>query len=82
MPKKELIKKSKAKKEVQWEELQQCCINYKKILFVDVDNVTSKQISVLRQDLRKIDARVFMGKNVSRTRQNELRILTVYDRLT
>jgi len=48
---------------VQWEQLQQYCINYKKVLFVDVNNVTSKQISELRRDLRAIDAHVFMGKN-------------------
>jgi ribosomal protein L10 len=34
-------------------------------MFVDVDNVTSKQIAVLRSQLRTIDAQVFMGKNVS-----------------
>ena len=65
MPQKHLVKKSKAQKEVQWEQLQQYCINYKKVLFVDVNNVTSKQISELRRDLRPIDAHVFMGKNVS-----------------
>ncbi len=66
MPKRTCVKKTKVAKGVQWEELQNLCCKYNKILFVDVDNVTSKQISVLRRDLRAINAHVFMGKNVSR----------------
>jgi ribosomal protein L10 len=66
MPKRTCTKKTREAKGEQWEELQQCCIRYSKILFVDVDNVTSKQISVLRKELRAINAQVFMGKNVSR----------------
>jgi ribosomal protein L10 len=65
MPKNTCTKKTKAQKIEQWEELQSCCCKYNKILFVDVDNVTSKQIAILRKDLRKINAQVFMGKNVS-----------------
>ena len=65
MPKRTCTKKTKAQKIEQWDELQNCCCKYSRILFVEVDNVTSKQISVLRRDLRKIGAQVFMGKNVS-----------------
>lgn len=65
MPKKVCTKKTKAQKVEQWDALQECCCKYSKILFVDVDNVTSKQIAVLRRELRAIDAQVFMGKNVS-----------------
>lgn len=65
MPKRVCTKKSKVAKGEQWEELQNCCCKYSKILFVEVDNVTSKQISILRKELRAINAQVFMGKNVS-----------------
>jgi ribosomal protein L10 len=69
MPKKILVKKSKVAKGEQWERLQDLCCRYSKVLFIDVDNVTSKQIAIIRRDLRAIDAHVFMGKNVSQTRQ-------------
>jgi len=36
---------------------------YKNVLFVDADNVSSKQISKIRQKLREIDAYMIMGKN-------------------
>lgn len=65
MPKKVLSKKSKVNKSEQWEELQSHCCTYNKVLFIDVDNVTSKQIQTIRRDLRALDAQVFMGKNVS-----------------
>lgn len=65
MPKKTCTKKTKAQKIEQWDTLQEYCCKYSKVLFVDVDNVTSKQIAVLRRELRSIDAQVFMGKNVS-----------------
>lgn len=32
-------------------------------MFVDVNNVSSKQICMIRQELRKIDAYMIMGKN-------------------
>jgi large subunit ribosomal protein LP0 len=32
-------------------------------MFVDVDNVTSNQICIMRRELRKIDAQMVMGKN-------------------
>jgi ribosomal protein L10 len=65
MPKKTCTKKTKAQKIEQWATLQEYCCKYNKVMFVDVDNVTSKQIAVLRSQLRTIDAQVFMGKNVS-----------------
>ena len=52
------------KKERRWEALQQACCDYSKCLFVEVDNVTSKQISIMRKELRKLDAKMIMGKNV------------------
>ena len=70
MPKKTLSKKAKSAKVAQWDQLQELCCKYNKILFIDVDNVTSKQIAQVRQQLRDVDAQVFMGKNVSQTRQN------------
>ena len=53
------------KKERRWDTLQQACCDYSKCLFVEVDNVTSKQISIMRKELRKLDAKMIMGKNVS-----------------
>jgi len=50
-------------KSARWEEFQQACLDYKKVMFVDVDNVTSKQICVMRKQLRAIDAKMVMGKN-------------------
>jgi len=58
------IKKSgKDAKERRWEDLQDALCTYSKCLFVDVDNVTSKQISIMRKSLRDIDAKMIMGKN-------------------
>ena len=57
----------KQKKERRWNALQDALVNYNKCLFVEVDNVTSKQISVMRKELRDIDAKMIMGKNVSDT---------------
>ena len=53
------------KKEAYWYRLQDAAKKYKNVLFVDVDNVSSKQISKIRQKLREIDAYMIMGKNVS-----------------
>jgi large subunit ribosomal protein LP0 len=50
-------------KSARWEEFQQACLDYKKVMFVEVDNVTSKQICVMRKQLRAIDAKMVMGKN-------------------
>lgn len=53
----------KEKKEKRWDSLQQALCNYSKCLFVEVDNVSSKQILEIRKELRKIDAKMVMGKN-------------------
>ena len=66
MPKEAKSKKRMAK-ERRWESLQDACYNFSKCLFVEVDNVTSKQISIMRKELRKMDAKMIMGKNVSRS---------------
>jgi len=56
-------KKTKARKEELWGELQQACINYDKALFVNTDNVTSKQICIMRREMRAIGAVMVCGKN-------------------
>jgi ribosomal protein L10 len=53
------------KKEAYWVRLQIVAQKYKNVLFVDADNVSSKQISTIRAKLRAIDAYMIMGKNVS-----------------
>jgi len=57
------IKKSKGRKKELWGALQAACAMYDKALFVNTDNVTSKQISILRKEMRKIDALMVCGKN-------------------
>ena len=58
------VKRSKKEaKTARWDELQEALCKYNKILFVEVDNVTSKQICVMRRLLRDIDAKMIMGKN-------------------
>ena len=54
-----------ARKDKVWKAVQDCCVKYEKCLFVDVDNVTSKQICIMRKALRAIDAQMVMGKNVT-----------------
>jgi len=51
------------KKEAYWVRLQVVAQKYKNVLFVDADNVSSKQISKIRRKLRDIDAYMIMGKN-------------------
>jgi len=51
------------KKETLWRKLQTLAFKYKNALFVDADNVSSKQISMLRSKLRAVDAHMIMGKN-------------------
>jgi ribosomal protein L10 len=53
------------KKEAYWTRLQVVAQKYHNVLFVDADNVSSKQIAMLRKKLREIDAYMIMGKNVS-----------------
>jgi len=60
------VKKKSAqriKKEAYWHRLIDVAGKYKNALFVDSDNVSSKQISNLRKRLREIDAYMIMGKN-------------------
>ena len=50
-------------KDARWNEFQDAILKYSKCLFVEVDNVTSKQICVMRKQLRAINAKMIMGKN-------------------
>jgi len=56
-------KKTKARKEELWAQLQVACEKFHKALFVNTDNVTSKQISVMRKEMRDIGATMICGKN-------------------
>jgi large subunit ribosomal protein LP0 len=51
------------RKDKVWEQTQTCCAKYQKCLFVNVDNVTSKQICIMRKAFREINAVFVMGKN-------------------
>ena len=62
MPEKKSEKR--IKKEAYWKKLQDLTDNYKKAVLVDVDNVSSKQITKIRYKLRSLDAVMLMGKNV------------------
>jgi len=53
----------KQSKAARWSEFQEAACKFSKCLFVEVDNVTSKQISIMRKQLREIDAVMIMGKN-------------------
>ena len=46
-----------------WSELQDALTKYDKILFVEVDNVTSKQICIMRRSIRELGGKMIMGKN-------------------
>lgn len=56
-------KKTKARKDELWFECQDACSTYSKMMFVNTDNVTSKQICVMRKAMRAIDALMICGKN-------------------
>jgi len=56
-------KKTKARKAELWGEVQAACGAYKNIMFVNTDNVTSKQICVMRRAMRAIGAKMVCGKN-------------------
>lgn len=43
--------------------MQEACNTYDKALFVNTDNVTSKQISMMRKEMRAIKALMICGKN-------------------
>ena len=53
------------KKENYWTRLQNIANKYQNVMFVDANNVSSKQISMIRFKLRAIGAVMIMGKNVS-----------------
>ena len=53
----------KEMKSARWEDFQEAALKYNKCLFVTVDNVTSKQICVMRKMLRNIGGKMVMGKN-------------------
>jgi ribosomal protein L10 len=55
----------KARKLKLWNQIQSACQTYSKCLFVNVDNVTSKQICVMRKAIREMGGKMIMGKNVS-----------------
>jgi len=51
------------RKEVNWDKIQAAAEKYKNCLFVDADNVSSKQIANIRVKLRANGAKMVMGKN-------------------
>ncbi len=51
------------KKEAYWEKLWKMTEKYNRALFIDADNVSSKQINKLRFILRDYNAEMIMGKN-------------------
>lgn len=51
------------RKERVWEGVRSSVETYDKCLFVNVDNVTSKQICIMRKALRAMNAKMLMGKN-------------------
>jgi large subunit ribosomal protein LP0 len=56
-------KKTKARKNELWAEIQEAVCKYEKCLFVSTDNVTSKQISLMRRSFRERSAVLICGKN-------------------
>lgn len=56
-------KKTKARKDQLWEECQEACSTYSKCMFVNTDNVTSKQICIMRRSMRALGAKLICGKN-------------------
>ena len=62
MPQRQKRSKREAK-DARWADIQDALCQYNKILFVEVDNVTSKQICIMRRALRDIGAKMIMGKN-------------------
>jgi large subunit ribosomal protein LP0 len=53
----------KQKKQDYWKKLWALTDEYKKAVFVDVDNVSSQQLNQIRHKLRPIGAKMLMGKN-------------------
>ena len=58
-------KTTKERKELHWNDLQETVQKFNRALFVNVDNVTSKQICIMRKAFREIGAKMICGKNVS-----------------
>ena len=58
-----LVNDREKRKEQLWGELQHACDTFEKALFVNTDNVTSKQICVMRKSMRDIGAVMICGKN-------------------
>jgi len=56
-------KKTRERKNVLWAECQDACSKFSKMMFVNTDNVTSKQICVMRRAMRAINATMVCGKN-------------------
>lgn len=56
-------KKTRERKNVLWSECQDACSKFSKMMFVNTDNVTSKQICVMRRAMRDINATMVCGKN-------------------
>ena len=56
---------TKQRKANHWDDLQETVQKYSKALFVNVDNVTSKQICIMRKAFREMGAKMICGKNVS-----------------
>ena len=54
----------RTKKEEYWQRLWKLTDQYDKAILVDVDNVSSKQINLIRNKLRPLKAVMLMGKNV------------------
>lgn len=52
------------KKEAYWKKLQDFSTKFEKALAVDCDNVSSRQINLIRYDIRQLGAEMIMGKNV------------------
>jgi ribosomal protein L10 len=60
---KKKISAKRLKKESYWGRLAKVAGEYKNVLFIDADNVSSKQILSIRARLRGIGAYMIMGKN-------------------
>lgn len=54
---------NRLKKEDRWAKIIEACKKYKNVMFINADNVSSKQILSIRAKLREIDAVMIMGKN-------------------
>lgn len=54
---------NRLKKEDRWAKIIEACKKYKNVMFINADNVSSKQILTIRAKLREIDAVMIMGKN-------------------